>query len=775
MAMDIFRFSSSALPESAKLVGFRGREGLSELFRFEVYVSVPSNEEISEEDAVWSKAELTIVRDGVEETISGIVGAIELLHEALGRALFRIDVVPRLAQLALAQRSHLWTEKKIPDILAEVLEEAGISGDTLELRLSGKYPTEAHVCQYKETNLDFISRWMEREGIYYFFDFSGGVDKLVLVDDPARHGAMPAAPVRYYPVSGSDAMKRDALRTFHCKRAARPSRVELADYDYMKPSLDVSGDASVSAGLSGEVREHGYRFFSPGEGKRLARVRAEELSAGAHVFRGEGRVFHMRPGFRFTVEEHPIPWMNGEMLCTALEHVGNLGVTTPELRKLTGIDIDDVYSVSVTAIPAGAPFRAPLRTPWPRVNGPEIAIIDGPGGGPYAELDGDGRYHVKFLFDDSSLGGGSASTLVRMMQPHAGSPEGIHFPLRTGTEVLVFFLGGDPDRPVIGGAVPNASTPSPVTSANNSRNIIHTGGDSHIEIEDLSGSQWIDIKTPQKDTYFHLGKPHGGHSHYIEAHTAGDCLFDIGSNQDIHVGGNLTENVTGAVVERYSTSQKSTVTGPQITITDGPVTETYTSTQTTSVTGPVLELYASTQETNVTTSGRKETFKGSQVTVVAGAVDEKYQSGQEKTVTGPTVQSMATVNATVTSGLVQIFPSSVVELWGPVDATYKSLNWFVGDTTVFTPKWDVDTPASDWFDFLQHDEKVSSKFELIGLQTALFGFKAEYAGLSVGGVGAKIEATGAAIVNTGLDINIQGATLEEEGPHICAYALYVEV
>jgi hypothetical protein len=187
--MDIFRFQSSAFPDSTKLVGFRGREALSELFRFEIFVTVPSDEEINEEESVWLRASLIINRGGDDHAIHGMIDGIELLLDSNGRALFRVDLVPHLAALEHSFRSYVWTKQSIKDILSEVLSDA--LSDELELRLSGKYATEEHVCQYKETHFQFVSRWMEREGIYYFFDHSGDTDKLVLIDDPSRHDTTP--------------------------------------------------------------------------------------------------------------------------------------------------------------------------------------------------------------------------------------------------------------------------------------------------------------------------------------------------------------------------------------------------------------------------------------------------------------------------------------------------------------------------------------------------------------------------------------------------------
>src|SRR5262249_29718538 len=143
-----------------------------------------------------------------------------------------------------------------------------------------------------------------------------------------------------------------------------------------------------------------------------------------------------------------------------VEHVGNQQISSPEMRAMTGIESDKVYHVEVKAIPADTQFRALRVTAWPRIYGYENGTVCGPADSDYAQIDDQGRYNVKFKFDESDLKNGKASTFVRMMQPHGGNPEGFHFPLRKGTEIVFSFLGGDPDRPVIAGVVPDTTNPS---------------------------------------------------------------------------------------------------------------------------------------------------------------------------------------------------------------------------------------------------------------------------------------------------------------------------
>jgi type VI secretion system secreted protein VgrG len=757
-----FVFRSSALPDAVKLVGFRGREAISSLYELHVFVHVASDDDFDPDAAVGFKASLSAeVEGGAPYAFHGVISGVDLLIEESGWGLFRFVVTPRFAQLEQSFHSRMFTGKKLPDIIKETLDDAGIDH---ALELDGELEEQAHVCQYKESDLAFLSRWMEREGIRYFFEQGEGGEKLVITD-AAAHKPPLREPVRFHGGGARDVVSRATLWQFTSSHRSLPASVKLRDYDYAKPALDVSGDEKVAANGAGDIVVHGQRFFTPSEGKRLAKIRAEALLADQTVFRGVGGVFHLRPGYLFELSDHPVSSFDAKYVVTALTHAGANGEMTPEMKRLTGIDLDGaIYEVRIEAVAEKVVFRPARKTPWPRISGFESAVIDAAGGDTYADLDADGRYLVKFGFDESDLKDGKASTRVRMMQPHGGNPEGFHFPLRKGTEVMIAFLNGDPDRPLIAGAIPNAVNPSVVTAANHTRNIVHTGSDNHLEIEDQAGKQWIDLRTPPKDTFLHLGEPHDKDSHYVVENTQGDCLFEIGSNQDVHVGGKLTEEVKGAVDETYSTSQTSLIKGPQKTTVTKKVTETYGSTQLTEVTNLVTESVGGGQATTVDKAPRTEEFNDGQITVVFGKVHENYGGGQKKTVTGATGQIYkSSLKTTVTGAVTQTFKSSVKQLFGSTHMTYKSLDWTItGACKLITPSWNVNIPT-DWWMFLQCDTKADTKMEGTGLATAIFGMKIDRTTLSVGINGAKVEAFGAGVASTGVDIVVELAKIDDGG------------
>ena len=515
---DVFNVTCSALPEATRVAGFRGTEGISTLYELELYLILGAEGlDVDLADAIGAKAKLTIDRDDGRPpfVFHGILADFELVHEFADRSLFHAVLVPQLWQLTQTLHSRMFTKMTIPDIIKEVLEDGGLAAGDYTFKLAQTYKPEEHVCQYLETHFDFISRWMEREGMYYYFEQGDASEKLVITDSKSFQAALHEKAVRFFALGGHDGSTGEALHTFTCKHRALPANVKLKDYDYAKPTLDVSGTAPVSKTGLGEISVYGSRFFSPDDGKRLAKVRAEELLARKAVYRGTGTEFHLRAGCFFTLEDHPRPAFDAEYLVTECSHVGNQMIGDPHLRALSGIDSDKVYFVEVTAIPAATQFRAERTTPWPRVYGFENGTICGPAESEYAQIDEQGRYNVKFKFDESDLKGGKASTFVRMMQPHGGSPEGFHFPLRKGTEVVFTFLGGDPDRPVITGVVPDTTNPSPITSSNHTRNVIQTGGYNRFELEDKKGQERIThVHAPHQQLHAHgLPQRRAHHDH----------------------------------------------------------------------------------------------------------------------------------------------------------------------------------------------------------------------------------------------------------------------
>jgi type VI secretion system secreted protein VgrG len=309
------------------------------------------------------------------------------------------------------------------------------------------------------------------------------------------------------------------------------------------------------------------------------------------------QVINVRSGYKFDVDEHPRGDFNREYLCVRVEHFANQS-GDPHWRKVLDIPFDDEYRVEVEAIAADRQFRAERRMPWPRIYGVESGVIDGPAASDYAQIDEHGRYHVKINFDEGPGAGDTSSTWIRMAQPHGGGTEGFHFPLRKDTEVMLSFLGGDPDRPIISAVLPNATKPSPVTSSNNTQNVIQTGGRNLIEIEDQDGVQYIDVSTPTQDTFLRMGEPRA--DHHIDLSTQGDGHVYTGGDLDVEVMGDKTEHVVGDVTEDYDSNQDSTIGIDKTTTVVANHTMDVGGNQDITVTGDQTVTVLGTQTVNVT-------------------------------------------------------------------------------------------------------------------------------------------------------------------------------
>ena len=271
-----------------------------------------------------------------------------------------------------------------------------------------------------------------------------------------------------------------------------------------------------------------------------------------------GRVVGLAAGFTFALDEHPRAAMNQTYLVTRIRHQGH-DVAGQEMEA----DLArEGYRCDLDAVPAGGRWSPPAVTPWPRIAGTVRAKVDGPQDSDYAQLDDVGRYLVRLMLDESGLPDGGASELVRMIQPHAGNPEGWHFPLRKGTEVQIAFLKGDPDQPVIAGVVPNPLTASPVTKTNASQNVLQTGGQTRLEIEDKQGLGVRRFVVPAEE---HVPPPraHAGlGTHNFAFSTQGDYSMHTGANRDITVGGKQNESVPATSPRRTTRIRRRRWTAP---------------------------------------------------------------------------------------------------------------------------------------------------------------------------------------------------------------------
>jgi len=248
---DLWTFASSMLPSTTRVVGFRGFEAISRPYRFEVFVVAPSEGidfELSE--AVGTKARL-MIGDGKGEPFlfAGILGSIDLLHEFGGHALLRAVIVPRLSELSLSSHSPIFTKKSPIDVIKAVLEDNGVTD--IEVHV-GSSAVEEHICQYRESDLDFISRWMEREGIRYYFEHGEDGEKLILADDSSYPSEPLGLPVRYYPQAGEYwSGAPSSFRSFASRHTNVSASVKLRDNDYSKPTFDVSGASRVAPNDTG--------------------------------------------------------------------------------------------------------------------------------------------------------------------------------------------------------------------------------------------------------------------------------------------------------------------------------------------------------------------------------------------------------------------------------------------------------------------------------------------------------------------------------------------
>ncbi|MEM9667232.1 MAG: type VI secretion system tip protein TssI/VgrG, partial [Bacteroidota bacterium] len=393
--------------------------------------------------------------------LSGLVTHLEQTSAEDGQYLYRASVRPRLWRLTLSAHTRVFQHLTARSIVQQVLEENGVPASDIRFEVAGTLPEREFCVQYQETDLQFVSRLLEYEGLCYFFEHEADKEILVITDDPQAHPAIVGDGLAYHPRTGQVPDQETIFELVYQERLVT-ERVLLADYNAETPDVQVSALSSPVPDQTGLRYEYGPHVKDNDQAGRLAEIRKEEIACQRVVLDGRSDATVLRVGHTFDLGDYFRSDLNQRYLITRVEH---RRVRADEASLHLTVASDDTpermaYENRFTCIPWSVPYRPPRRTPVPRVPGLLTAKLE-TAGGPYAYLDDQGRYRFRALFDQSSTGAATASLAARKAEPHAGTNYGIHFPDHAGNEVVLAFENGDPDRPVIMATMANPSNPSP--------------------------------------------------------------------------------------------------------------------------------------------------------------------------------------------------------------------------------------------------------------------------------------------------------------------------
>ncbi len=506
-----FSFRVSTLDEDAfHVVRFTGTEGLSKLYQFDLTL-ISEKTEIDLNTALSGTATLTIKRDQGENLVwHGILRGFRQQQKVDNHVFYRAVLVPKAWQLTQTVHNRIFLNQDLTQNLRDCLIDGGLSqGLDFAVNATDNYPKREYVCQYNESHFDFVSRWMERNGFYFFFDQSGPQEKMELTDSLSIHAPHPQGETLFYEEpSGLDGnITGKAVKNFHCEQRRLPREVLLKDYNYRTPNQEIEGTAQVSQAGEGKVYLHGGHLRSHRQALQLAKIRAEALGCRERIFFGESNAPFIQPGYVAPLEKHYREDFNQKYLIIEVKHEGSQESWLTAGMGATGEAGKLYYRNAFAAIPADVQFRSEVKSVKPVIHGVLKGVIDAEGSGKYAELDDQGRYKVIMPFDLSGRKDGHASAWLRLMQPYTGQGHGMHFPLHKGTEVVLTHYEGDPDRPMIAGALPNLQTPSVINSDNQTMANITTSGGNRIHMEDKEGSERILLHSTPDGDFIRLGAP----------------------------------------------------------------------------------------------------------------------------------------------------------------------------------------------------------------------------------------------------------------------------
>ncbi len=539
---------ASPLGETLQFYSMRGRETLGRLFSYEVDL-LSSDENIDLSKLLGQSATVAMERPFPHASVrefNGYVTEFALVGEHGNYARYRATLRPWLWFLSQNRDCRIFQRQSVPDIVKDLIRERGFSD--VEDALHGHYEKWEYLVQYRESDFNFISRMLEQEGIYYFFKHESGKHTLVLADSAnAHHTVAGNEKLSFIAPSERERTEQDHVDRWVLSRQIRQGHVTLGDFNFTYPT-PFTGEKSAPFPEQGGGFE---RFDYPAEinvkeadqapkaTAALAEIRLEEHQADYETVRGGGPVRGLMAGSKFTLADYVREDQNKEHLVVSAAY----DIRVAEYESNVVQDTHPNFSFEFSAIDAKRPYRAPRITQKPVVEGPQTATVVGD---PKQEIwtDEFGRVQVQFHWDRRGKRDEDSSCYVRVSQAWAGQGWGsMHIP-RRNQEVIVDFLEGDPDRPIITGRVYNKDNPAPYP-----QNPTQSGFKSHsypngaadnfneLRFEDKKGEEELHIQA-EKDLSTLV--KHDRNTTILRNDT-----LNITGDQFIHIHGNLSMTVDG--------------------------------------------------------------------------------------------------------------------------------------------------------------------------------------------------------------------------------------
>jgi type VI secretion system secreted protein VgrG len=601
-------------PEQLRFRAMHGAEGLSRLFEFEVDL-VSDSYTLDMKSLLGKPMTLEIQTSGEPRFLGGEITRCVLVGRDTsdGRYyLYRATLRPWLWYLTQTSDSKIFQNKSVPDVIREVLKDYKYP---VEFKLADSYRSWEYCVQYQETDFAFVSRLMEHEGIYYWFRHEKDTHTLVLTDDVTQHEAAPGYErIPYYGPDRNAVPREDYIYEWELAEQITPGAFATTDYHPLTPAASLEARRNnPGAHDNGDLEMYEWQggYTNPEDAEHYTRVRLESLQCEREQGRGSCNARGLAPGYLFTLRNHPRQAENREYLILGAYY------RIRESAYTTGSGDPATFDIDFIVLPASIQFRAPRVTPIPHTHGPQTATVVGKQG---EEIwtDKMGRVKVQFHWDRYGKKDENSSCWVRVSSPWAGGGfGGIQLP-RVNDEVVVDFIGGQPDRPIIIGRVYNANNLPPWNLPDNA-----------TQSGFLSRSK---NGTPATANAFMFEDSAG--SERIWLHAERDLHTEVECDESHNTDGTRTTVIGGDDVKRVLCNRDIHVTGTD--------TLTVCQTRTVEVTGHEDYTVKASRTVHVQSGLMEEKFDNGLKTTVAasgetreitGLFDETLKSGEKITVT----------------------------------------------------------------------------------------------------------------------------------------------